>query len=66
MIFNKTNITPNVFELILKYIYIGELDLTEQSGENIFELLIASDELLIDELFNCAQECLIEKKLNGF
>ncbi|PKC59137.1 hypothetical protein RhiirA1_469897 [Rhizophagus irregularis] len=63
ILFNKTNITPNVFELILKYIYIGELDLTEQSGEDILELLIASDELLIDELFNYAQECLIEKKI---
>ncbi|CAB4446055.1 unnamed protein product [Rhizophagus irregularis] len=47
ILFNKTNITPNVFELILKYIYIGELDLTEQSGEDILELLIASDEIIV-------------------
>ena len=46
----------------LRYIYTGELDLTKQSGENILELLIASDELLIEELFNQVQDYLIEKQ----
>ena len=31
--------------------YTGEVNLTEQSGANILELLVASDELLLEELF---------------
>ncbi|RIA83941.1 hypothetical protein C1645_742706 [Glomus cerebriforme] len=60
--FNKPNITPVDFDIILKYIYSGEVDLTKKTGENIFGLLIASDELLIKELFNHAQDYLIEEK----
>ncbi len=46
---------------ILRYIYIGELDLTNQSSEDILELLIASDELLLEELFKHIQDHLIKK-----
>ncbi|EXX57668.1 hypothetical protein GLOIN_2v1842973 [Rhizophagus irregularis DAOM 181602=DAOM 197198] len=59
---NKPNIAPTVFEMVLKYIYTGELDLTKQSGEDILSLLVSSDELLIEELFNHVQDYLIEKK----
>ncbi|CAB4410631.1 unnamed protein product [Rhizophagus irregularis] len=62
IIFNKPNITPKVFDMILKYIYTGELDLAKQSGEDILGLLVSSDELLIDELFNHVQDYLIEKQ----
>ncbi|EXX57669.1 uncharacterized protein OCT59_006042 [Rhizophagus irregularis] len=62
IVFNKPNITPKVFDMILKYIYTGELDLTKQSGEDILSLLVSSDELLIDELFNHVQDYLIEKQ----
>ncbi|RGB24215.1 hypothetical protein C1646_773391 [Rhizophagus diaphanus] len=62
IIFNKPNITPTVFGIILKYIYTGELDLTKQSCEDILGLLVSSDELLIDELFNHVQDYLIEKQ----
>ncbi|RGB23578.1 hypothetical protein C1646_677009 [Rhizophagus diaphanus] len=61
IIFNKPNVTPIVFEMILKYIYTGELDLTNQSGEDILGLLVASDELLLEELFEYVQDYLIEK-----
>ncbi|POG81698.1 hypothetical protein GLOIN_2v1470532 [Rhizophagus irregularis DAOM 181602=DAOM 197198] len=62
MMFNKPNVTPIVFEMILKYIYIGEINLTKQSGENILELLVAADELLFEELFDHVQNYLIEKQ----
>jgi hypothetical protein len=48
---------------------MGEIDLTKQTGDNILELLIASDELLLEELFKCAQDYLIhliEKQQNWF
>ncbi|GET02563.1 hypothetical protein GLOIN_2v1870949 [Rhizophagus clarus] len=63
IMFSKPNLTPTIFDMILKYIYTGELDLshlTKQSGENILGLLVASDELLLEELFNYAQDYLIK------
>ncbi|EXX50601.1 uncharacterized protein OCT59_006005 [Rhizophagus irregularis] len=60
--FKKPNISPTVFEMILKYIYAGEVDLTKQPGENILGLLVASDELLLEELLNHVQGYLIEKQ----
>ena len=45
-----------------RYIYTGELDLTKHQGENILELLIASDELLLEELFNDVQKYLVEEQ----
>ncbi|GBB91099.1 hypothetical protein RclHR1_18210002 [Rhizophagus clarus] len=62
IIFNKPNITPTVFDLIIKYIYTGELNLTKQSCGDILELLVASDELLLEELFEYVQDYLIEEK----
>ncbi|GBC04590.1 hypothetical protein RclHR1_05760008 [Rhizophagus clarus] len=62
MEFDKPNITPTVFEMVLKYIYTGELDLEKYPDENILELLVASDELLLEELFIHVQDYLIEKK----
>ncbi|CAB4396039.1 unnamed protein product [Rhizophagus irregularis] len=47
--------------MILRYIYTGELNLTKQSCEDILGLLIASDELLIEELCNYIQDYLIVK-----
>ncbi|CAG8617250.1 3768_t:CDS:2 [Acaulospora morrowiae] len=64
IIFNKPNITPMVFAMMLKYIYAGTLDLDKQSGSDILGLLIASDELLLDELITYCQNHLIEEKSN--
>ncbi|GBC04591.1 hypothetical protein RclHR1_05760009 [Rhizophagus clarus] len=63
IMFDKSNITPVVFEMILKYIYTGELDLSKHLGENILELLVASYELLLlEDLFTSVQEYLIEEQ----
>ncbi|CAG8665251.1 10596_t:CDS:2 [Funneliformis mosseae] len=61
IMFEKPNITPTVFEMVLKFLYTGEVNLVDQSGEDIFGLLIASDELLLDELFKYVQDHLFEK-----
>ncbi|CAG8701145.1 18710_t:CDS:2, partial [Acaulospora morrowiae] len=37
--FTKSNISPTVFSLILKYIYSGILDLTEVPGTDCLDLL---------------------------
>ncbi|PKY54717.1 BTB-domain-containing protein, partial [Rhizophagus irregularis] len=62
--FKKPNIDPAVFEIILRYMYMGEVDLTNTSGMNVLELLVASDELLLKELFKHVQDYLIEKQEN--
>ncbi|CAB4433044.1 unnamed protein product [Rhizophagus irregularis] len=64
IMFNKPNVTPTVFDMILKYIYSGELDLTNQTSEDILGLLIASDELLLEELFTYVQDYLIKKQFS--
>ncbi|KAF0532595.1 btb/poz domain-containing protein 19-like [Gigaspora margarita] len=48
IIFKKPNISPAIFLLILRYIYTGVLDLTNQSGFDVLALLIASEELILE------------------
>ncbi|KAF0473776.1 BTB-domain-containing protein [Gigaspora margarita] len=63
----KPNISPVIFILIiliLRYIYTGTLDLTDQPGFNILALLVAVDELLLDQLINHIQEHFIDKEYN--
>ncbi len=43
---------------------MGELNLDNQLGENIFRLLVASDELLLKELFQFVQDHFIENETN--
>ncbi|PKK74533.1 hypothetical protein RhiirC2_774662 [Rhizophagus irregularis] len=62
--FKKPNIRPTAFEIILKYIYTGEMDLSNHSGEDILGVVVASDELLPEKLFKYAQDHLIGKQAN--
>ncbi|GES81719.1 hypothetical protein GLOIN_2v1722020 [Rhizophagus clarus] len=61
-VFKKSHISPNVFEIILKYIYTGEADFYKKSGRDIFEVLVTSNEFLLEKLYNCVQDHLIEKQ----
>src|ERR1044072_2912063 len=45
-----------------RYMYTGTLDLKEKSGLDILDLLLASDELLLDESITFLQEYLIVKQ----
>src|ERR1044071_5240252 len=40
--------------------YLGELNFSNQSSEDIFDLLMASDELLLEGLFKNVQDHLLE------
>ncbi|GBB83805.1 hypothetical protein RclHR1_10470010 [Rhizophagus clarus] len=64
ILFNKPNITSTIFNMILKYINSGELVLTNHTGKQLFDLLIASDELLLEELFTYVQDYLIKEKVD--
>src|ERR1044072_5899455 len=54
--FKKPNIKPNVFRIILKYIYTGTIDLNASIIEDLYELLIAADEINLDEFVKCIQK----------
>jgi len=61
-VFTKPNVSPVVFELILKYIYSGSINLGNHDNTDILDLLIASDELLLSELFEYIQDYLLSTK----
>src|SRR5207248_2261605 len=46
-----------------RYMYTEEVDLTEQSGANALELLVASNELLLEDLTKHVQDHLIENQM---
>ncbi|CAB4412223.1 unnamed protein product [Rhizophagus irregularis] len=56
------NISSDVFKIILRYIYGGILSLNGQETSEIFKILLAADELLLQELINYLQKYLIENK----
>ncbi|KAF0539141.1 kelch-like protein 17 [Gigaspora margarita] len=56
----KPNIHPNIFMLILDYIYTGKNILLE-SAEDCLNILVASDELELLDLAECAQKHLIQE-----
>ncbi|EXX60980.1 uncharacterized protein OCT59_029411 [Rhizophagus irregularis] len=58
-----SNISPEIFQIILKYLYGGILSLNEHDILNIFKILIAAEELLLQELVNYLQNYFIENKI---
>ncbi|RIB30706.1 hypothetical protein C2G38_1534744 [Gigaspora rosea] len=61
-IFKKPNITPQVFHIVLDYIYSGKVIWKKYSEKDIMDFLVASDELLIDRILYEGQCHLIEQK----
>ncbi|GBC43887.2 BTB/POZ protein [Rhizophagus irregularis DAOM 181602=DAOM 197198] len=49
-IFKKPNISPQLFNIILRFIYCGNIVLKNLQGPDVLELLIAVDELNINSL----------------
>ncbi|KAG9305716.1 hypothetical protein G9A89_005114 [Geosiphon pyriformis] len=60
IIFSKPNISPDIFDVILRYIYSGEISLNEHGPLTILELLIAADELILEKLIDHLEDYLIE------
>ncbi|EXX72912.1 hypothetical protein GLOIN_2v1785846 [Rhizophagus irregularis DAOM 181602=DAOM 197198] len=61
-VFYKPNISPYIFELILKFMYAGEIAMDQLKGKDLLKLLVASDELLLNELHNAIQDYLLLRK----
>src|SRR3954447_6529151 len=45
IIIKKPNISPEIIELILKYLYTGIINFDNQNGAQLLKLLLATDEL---------------------
>ncbi|CAB4430236.1 unnamed protein product [Rhizophagus irregularis] len=58
------NISPKVFQIILRYIYSGRISLKENNILDIINLLVSASELGIQELILYVQSFLIENKSN--
>ncbi|CAG8711075.1 8786_t:CDS:2, partial [Ambispora leptoticha] len=56
--FKKNNISPDVFSVILNYLYGATIPLDQQSAPIILEILIAADEFNLDDLFDHLQQYL--------
>ncbi|CAG8832342.1 44497_t:CDS:2, partial [Gigaspora margarita] len=62
IIFNKPNISPPVFEILLKYIYTGIISI-KNNEISLVDIAIASDELQLLEVYQQVEERLLENKL---
>ncbi|GES83720.1 BTB/POZ protein [Rhizophagus clarus] len=57
------NIIPEIFQIILRYIYSGRISLKEYSNLDIFNILVAANELSLQELISYLQSFLIKNKV---
>ncbi|CAB4397450.1 unnamed protein product [Rhizophagus irregularis] len=59
--FEKPNISPYIFEIIIRHLYCGQLNLNVMNGPDILKLLVATEELGLDRVLSeYIQEFLIE------
>ncbi|GES80977.1 BTB/POZ domain-containing protein [Rhizophagus clarus] len=56
----KPNISPQAFDVILKYLYVGYVDLTDKTGTELLNIIIASDELNLENLTKLTKDFIIE------
>ncbi|RGB42269.1 hypothetical protein C1646_751167 [Rhizophagus diaphanus] len=59
-ILEKPNISPNIFKIILRFIYCGKIDITKLEVPELLKLLMAVDELNIQSLIPRIEEYLIK------
>ncbi|CAG8690800.1 14355_t:CDS:2 [Cetraspora pellucida] len=63
IVFKKSNISPSVFDLILKYIYTGIINANPNDPNvNVLSLLVAADELMLGEYVTLVQDYLLTKE----
>ncbi|KAG9302531.1 hypothetical protein G9A89_007235 [Geosiphon pyriformis] len=62
IIFPKPNISPKIFEIILRYIYNGEISLDKHGVPTILEVLVTADELILENMIDHLEDYLIEHR----
>src|SRR6266542_3543004 len=61
VIFEKADMSPATFGVVLRYVYTGQID-WEQVDQDPLAMVMTADELLLDELLDLVQDHLIEKR----
>jgi hypothetical protein len=61
-IFKKPNIPPDIFKILLVYLYTGTIELEKTKSTDILKILVAADELCLQKLINYVQSYLIDNK----
>ncbi|EXX56989.1 BTB/POZ domain-containing protein [Rhizophagus irregularis DAOM 181602=DAOM 197198] len=61
-IFNLPNITSQLFNMILRFIYCGKINLDQLDESDVLNLLMAADEINIQRLIDYIQGYLIENR----
>ncbi|RIA83593.1 BTB/POZ domain-containing protein [Glomus cerebriforme] len=59
-IIEKQNITPQAFDIILKYLYTGHININNKTGAEVLDILITSDELNLNQLTKVTEDFIIE------
>ncbi|RIA94269.1 hypothetical protein C1645_818259 [Glomus cerebriforme] len=59
-----SNILPEIFQIVLRYIYGGRLSLDDYDTSDIFKILVTANELNLQELIPYLESFLIENKTN--
>ncbi|RIA97538.1 hypothetical protein C1645_813953 [Glomus cerebriforme] len=63
LVLRKPNIELQIFKIILKFIYCGNVELTNLQGPEILRLIMGSEELNVQPLSSYAKKFMNEKKL---
>ncbi|RIB07198.1 hypothetical protein C2G38_2252777 [Gigaspora rosea] len=63
IMFSKPNVSAEVFEVVLRYIYTGRIALDKHDGVDILNILMAADELILHDLFGYIQQHLVTYKV---
>ncbi|CAG8441368.1 6585_t:CDS:2 [Funneliformis caledonium] len=59
ILFEKENVAPKIFSIILKHLYCGEVTLDELNLLELLELISAADEFILSELMKFTETLLI-------
>ncbi|GBC09563.1 hypothetical protein RclHR1_08990007 [Rhizophagus clarus] len=59
-IIKKQNIAPQVFEVILKYLYTGHININNKTGTELLDIMIASDELKLNQVIKFTEGFIIK------
>ncbi|PKK57234.1 POZ domain-containing protein, partial [Rhizophagus irregularis] len=56
------NISPQVFDVILKYFYTDKIDITNKTGTELLNFMFASDELMLQKLTKLIEDSIIKNQ----
>ncbi|RGB35317.1 hypothetical protein C1646_759488 [Rhizophagus diaphanus] len=61
-IIKKPNISPQAFEIILKYLYTGQFNIANKAGTELLDFMIISDEMMLKKLTNLTEDFIVKNQ----